>query len=93
MHRRTFGMWSCGIFKTIINSMENLLESNVINLIMKEVSSLVTCGTSVNTGHNYGLLTFTFNPGRMHRRGNHIACNNNNFSPSVSIPRLLQQFI
>ena len=44
-----------GIFKTIINSMENLLESNVINLIMKEVSSLVTGGTSVNTGHNYGL--------------------------------------
>ena len=43
-----------GIFKTIINSMENLLESNVINLIMKEVSSLVT-GTSVNKGHNYGL--------------------------------------
>ena len=44
-----------GIFNKIIKSMENLLESNVINLIMKEVSSLVTDGTSVNTGNNYGL--------------------------------------
>ena len=32
--------------------MENLLGSNVTNVIMKEVSSLVTDGTSVNTGHN-----------------------------------------
>ena len=44
-----------GIFNTIIKSLENLLKSNVINLIMKEVSSLVTGSTSVNTGHNYGL--------------------------------------
>ena len=35
--------------------MENLLGSNVTNLIMKEVSSLVTDGTSVNTGNNNGL--------------------------------------
>ena len=35
--------------------MENLLESNVTNLKMKDVSSLVTNGTSVNTGHNNGL--------------------------------------
>ena len=39
----------------MIKSMENLLRSNVTNVIMKEVSSLVTCGTSVNTGHNNGL--------------------------------------
>ena len=38
----------------MIKSMENLLRSNVINLIMKEVSLLVTYGTSVNTGHNHG---------------------------------------
>ena len=44
-----------GIFNTIIKSIENLLESNVINLIMKEGSSLVTGGTYVNTGHTYGL--------------------------------------
>ena len=36
----------------MIKSMENLLGSNVTNVIMKEVSSLVTDGTSVNTGHN-----------------------------------------
>ena len=41
-----------GIFNTMIKSMENLLESNVIHLIMKDDSSLVTDGTSVNTGHN-----------------------------------------
>ena len=35
--------------------MENLLGSNVTNLIMKEVSSLVTGGTSVNTRYNNGL--------------------------------------
>ena len=35
--------------------MENLLGSNVTNLIMKEVSSLVTDGTSVNTGYNNDL--------------------------------------
>ena len=35
--------------------MDNLLERNVINLIMKEVLSLVTCGTSVHTGHHNGL--------------------------------------
>ena len=35
--------------------MENLFESNVTNLIMKDVSSKVTDGTSVNTGHNNGL--------------------------------------
>ena len=35
--------------------MENLLGSNVTDLIMKEVSSLVTNGTSVNTGHNNDL--------------------------------------
>ena len=35
--------------------MENLLGSNVTNLIMKEVSPLVTDGTSVNTRHNNGL--------------------------------------
>ena len=34
--------------------MENCLGSNVINLIIKEVSLLVTDGTSVNTGHNNG---------------------------------------
>ena len=44
-----------GIFNTMITSMENLLGSNVTNLIMKEVSSLVTDGTYVNTGHNNGL--------------------------------------
>ena len=44
-----------GIFNTIIKSMENLLGSNVTSLIMKEVSSLVTDGTSVNTGHINGL--------------------------------------
>ena len=43
------------IFNTMIKSMENLIGSNVTNLIMKEVSSLVTYGTSVNTGHNNGL--------------------------------------
>ena len=35
--------------------MENHFGSNVIHLIMKEVSSLVTGGTSVNTGHNNSL--------------------------------------
>ena len=35
--------------------MENILVSNVTNLIMKEVSSLLTDGTSVNTGHNNDL--------------------------------------
>ena len=35
--------------------MENLLGSNVTNLIMKEVSSLVADGTFVNTGHTNGL--------------------------------------
>ena len=39
----------------MITSMDNLLGSNVTNLIMKEVSSLMTGGTSVNTGHNNGL--------------------------------------
>ena len=34
--------------------MENCLGRNVTNLIMKEVSLLVTYGTSVNTGHNNG---------------------------------------
>ena len=43
------------IFNTLIKSMENILGSNVTNLIMKEVSSLVTDGTSVNTGHSNGL--------------------------------------
>ena len=46
---------SRGIFNTLIKSMENLLESNVINLIMKEISSLVTGDTYVNTGHNNGV--------------------------------------
>ena len=32
-----------------------MLGSNISNLIMKEVSSLVTDGTSVNIGHNNGL--------------------------------------
>ena len=35
--------------------MSNLLGSNVANLIMKEVSSLVTDDTFVNTDHNNGL--------------------------------------
>ena len=35
--------------------MENLFESKETNLIMKEVSSLVTYGTSVNPRHNNGL--------------------------------------
>ena len=39
----------------MINSMENILGSNVTNLIMKEVSSLLTDGTSLNTGHNNDL--------------------------------------
>ena len=39
----------------MIKSMENLLGCNVTNLIMKEVSSFVTDGTSVNTGYNNGL--------------------------------------
>ena len=40
------------MFNTIIKVMENLLRSNVTNLIIKKVLSLVTYGTSVNTGHN-----------------------------------------
>ena len=44
-----------GTFNTMIKSMECLLGSNVSNLIMKEVSSLVTDDTSVNTGHHNGL--------------------------------------
>ena len=44
-----------GILKTMIKSMENLLGSNVTNLIMKDVSLLVTNGTYVNTEHNNGL--------------------------------------
>ena len=39
----------------MIKSMENHLGSNVINLIMKKVSSFMKDGTSVNTGHNNGL--------------------------------------
>ena len=35
--------------------MENCIGNSLINLIMKEVSSLVTDGTYVNTGHNNGL--------------------------------------
>ena len=46
---------SRGIFNTMIKSMEYLLGSNVTNLIMKDDSSLVTDGTSVDTGHNNGL--------------------------------------
>ena len=44
-----------GILNTMIKSMENILGSNVTHLIMKEVSLLVTNGTSVNTEHNNGL--------------------------------------
>ena len=44
-----------GIFNIMIKSIENLLGSNVINVIIKEVSSLVTDGTSVNTGNNNDL--------------------------------------
>ena len=39
----------------LIKLMENLLGNSITNLIMKEVSSLITYGTSVNTGHNIGL--------------------------------------
>ena len=39
----------------MITSMENLIGRNVTNLIMKKVSSLMTDGTYVNTGHNNGL--------------------------------------
>ena len=51
LSRRSFECGDREIFNTIIKSMENLLESNVINLIMKEVSSFVTGGIYVNTGH------------------------------------------
>ena len=44
-----------GIFNTMIKQMENLLGNNVTHLGMKEFSSLVTDGTSVNTEHNNGL--------------------------------------
>ena len=50
-----FERGSLGIFNTIIKSMEYLLGSNLTNLIMKDDSSLVTDGTSVNTRHNNGL--------------------------------------
>ena len=40
---------------TMIKSMENLLGSNVTNLIMKEVLSVVTDSTSLNIGQHYGL--------------------------------------
>ena len=44
-----------GILNPMIKSLENLLGSNVANSIMKEVSSLVADGTSVNIRHNNGL--------------------------------------
>ena len=51
LSRRSFECGDREIFNTIIKSMENLLESNVINLIMKEVSSFVTGGIYVNIGY------------------------------------------
>ena len=50
-----FERGSLGIFNTMIKSMEYHLGSNVKNLMMKDDSSLVTDGTSVNTGHNNDL--------------------------------------
>ena len=50
----------------MIKSMENLLGSNVTNLIMKEVSSLVKYGTYVNTGHNNDLCN-TFQDYRLEK--------------------------
>ena len=44
-----------GILNTMITYIDNLLGSNVTNVIMKEVSSLLADGTSVNTRYNNGL--------------------------------------